>query len=169
MIGLLYKITTRLFVLFMLSAVMKLNGESGAGQCKLSMRHVIFLYTSTAVTVNQKNTDNWTTTSTMSSTLQMTLKTTQDAELKSLPSWMWSKNSHLQSRITSDALKMFTSSACPAFRFKEAALRFTEVLKLLHATRSQLRKRSTGIFSVSSRLTRNELLQPTPFSSQQID
>ena len=58
MIGLLYKMTTRLFVLFMLSAVMKLNGESGTGQYKLSMRHVIFLYKSTAVTVNQKNTDN---------------------------------------------------------------------------------------------------------------
>ena len=150
MIGLLYKMTTRLFVLFMLSAVMKLNGESGAGQYKLSMRHVIFLYKSTAVIVNQKNTDNWITTSTMSSTLQMILKITQEVELKSLPSWMWSKNSHLQSRITSDALKMFTSSACSVFLFKQTALRFTQVLKLLHATRSQLRKRSTKILSVSS-------------------
>ena len=54
MIGLLYKMATRLLVLFMLSAVMKLNGGSGAGQYKLSMHHFIFLYTSTAVTVNQR-------------------------------------------------------------------------------------------------------------------
>ena len=54
MIGLLYKMSTRLLVLFMLSAVMKLNGVSGAGQYKLSMRHVIFLCTPTVVIVNQK-------------------------------------------------------------------------------------------------------------------
>ena len=85
----------------------------------------------------------------MSSTLQMILKITREAELKSFTFVnVIKKFTH---RITSDALKMFTSSACSVFLFKQTALRFTEVLKLLHATRSQLRKLSTKILSVSSR------------------
>ena len=51
--------TTRPLLLFMLSAVMKLDGgESGTGQYELSMRHAIFLCALAAVVINQKNTED---------------------------------------------------------------------------------------------------------------
>ena len=58
----------------MLSAVLKLNGESGMGQYKLSMR-----YLSVSGIVDEENTEDWKTTSTMSSTaVQTFLKITHE-------------------------------------------------------------------------------------------